>query len=540
MSSLVGHPPTVLLIGPYDPHCGEYTFLAPPLGVWRLAGVLASEGAHVEVFDPNCCLTPPQRALERQLLQSSWDVIGISTTGMTLRFDLELAHLARRLAPRALIVAGGMEATFRPELMYELGPFDLVVLGEGERPLKEIVDRLRRGAPLGGVAGTVERTADGKLIKRPQSALTREELRAAIFSTPYAKMPYAAYWNRLERAYRVGQLPTKAAREARLAEVRSVRLITLNYCPMGCTFCSATNFLHEAQGGVAPIARLEAEECLTMIERILAAHPGVRTIIFQDDIFAFTQDRRVLPLCQAIVAAKTRGQIPRELQFISTNRIDAMSPERLEAMRSAGFRVLGFGIENFSRHVLAEFNKAPIHRHIAPALSAALDLGITPFLDLILSSPRATLQDVAETLREAYQWLRRGCEIGIYPYVVPFSGAAFARDPALAPHTIHARRRVAGTSVEWDQPAKILPMDPVVREAVLRMEELFEREVACLEQDVAHLPSRVRSLVWIHSALPVLAQHGISIADRTEVRAELEARLPRTGGARSPSALATA
>src|SRR5262245_39391654 len=32
--------PRILLIGPYDPHCGEYTFLAPPLGVWRLAGVL--------------------------------------------------------------------------------------------------------------------------------------------------------------------------------------------------------------------------------------------------------------------------------------------------------------------------------------------------------------------------------------------------------------------------------------------------------------------------------------------------------------------
>ena len=44
-----------------------------------------------------------------------------------------------------------------------------------------------------------------------------------------------------------------AAREAHLAEIRSVRLITLNYCPMGCTFCSATNFLHEAQGSVASI-----------------------------------------------------------------------------------------------------------------------------------------------------------------------------------------------------------------------------------------------------------------------------------------------
>jgi radical SAM superfamily enzyme YgiQ (UPF0313 family) len=124
-SSAQGRAVTVLLIGPYDPHCGEYTFLAPPLGVWRLAGTLTAAGVRAEVFDPNCCAGPPQRALERELLCSAWDIIGISTTGMTLRFDLELAHLARRLAPTALIVAGGMEATFRPELMFELGPFDL-------------------------------------------------------------------------------------------------------------------------------------------------------------------------------------------------------------------------------------------------------------------------------------------------------------------------------------------------------------------------------------------------------------------------------
>ena len=186
----------------------------------------------------------------------------------------------------------------------------------------------------------------------PQRGAERAELRDAIFSTPYEKMPYAAYWDRLESAYRLGALPSKAAREAHLAEIRSVRLITLNYCPMGCTFCSATNFLHEAQGGVAAIARLEADECVAMIERIVAAHPRARTIIFQDDIFAFTRDRRVLPLCEAIVAAKERGTIPPQLQFISTNRIDAMSEERLPAMRRAGFRVLGFGIESFSQRCL--------------------------------------------------------------------------------------------------------------------------------------------------------------------------------------------
>jgi len=470
--------PRILLIGPYDPHCGEYTFLAPPLGVWRLAGVLRSAGLDAKVFDPNCCRETPQRALERELSSGVWDVVGCSTTGMTLRFDLELAYLARRTAPQALIVAGGMEATFRPQLMFELGPFDLVILGEGERPLLEIAARLRAGQPLAGMRGTAQRTAGGELVSIPQAAF------------------------------------------------RSVRLSTLNYCPMNCSFCSATNFLQEAQGSVAPVARLDADECLAMIERILAAHPRTRTIIFQDDIFMFTRDRRVLALCDAIVEAKRCGKIPPPLQFISTNRIDAVSEERLAALKRAGFRVLGFGIESFSPRVLQEFNKGHIHRFIEPMLSAALAAGITPFLDIILSSPRATLEDVVETLRGAYAWLRRGCEIGMYPYVIPFSGAAFSRDPELLPHTRHARRQVTGTAIAWDQPAKILPVDPVVREVILRMERGFESSLESLERHAAHLPSRVRSLLWILSAIPVLAELGQSIADESEVRAELCARLP--------------
>jgi radical SAM superfamily enzyme YgiQ (UPF0313 family) len=518
--------PGILLVGPYDPNCGEYTFLAPPLGVWRLAGVLEAAGADVRVFDPNCCSGSPGRALEREILQGDWDVIGISTTGMTLRFDLELAHRARRLAPRALLLAGGMEATFRPELLYALAPFDCVVLGEGERPLLELVSRLRAGAAPGGIAGTAERTADGRILKLPQPALDGTSLREAVFRIPYERMPYRAYWERLEAAYRLGSLPTKAAREARLAEIRSVRLITLNYCPMGCTFCSATNFLHEAQGSVASIARLDADDCVRMLERIVNAHPRVRTIIFQDDIFVFTKDRRILPLCEAIVAAKERDVLPRELQFISTNRIDAMSPERLAAMRRAGFRVLGFGVESFSRRILGEFNKAQISPHIDAALGCALELGITPFLDIILSSPRATLADVAETLRGAWHWLQRGCEVGIYPYIIPFSGAAMANDPALGPFTVHERRRIRGTRIAWDQPVKILPVDPAVCATILAIERDYEVHLAQLQRLGAHLPSRTRSLLWILASLEAMAARGFAVADAAQVQAALQARLP--------------
>src|SRR5258708_19859044 len=83
-------PPKVLLIGPYDPHCGEYTFLAPPLGVWRLAGVLESAGVDAKVFDPNCCREPPQRTLERELRSGGWDLLGVSTPGMPFPFHIQL------------------------------------------------------------------------------------------------------------------------------------------------------------------------------------------------------------------------------------------------------------------------------------------------------------------------------------------------------------------------------------------------------------------------------------------------------------------
>ena len=515
----------VLLIGPYDPHGGEYTFLAPPLGVWRLAGVLQRQDVTAHVFDPNCCVGAPEDALASILERSRWDVIGVSTTGMTLPHDLALAHLAKRLQPAACLVAGGMEATFKPDTLLTLGPFDLVVLGEGEEPLREIVARLAAGSGLEQIHGTVWRDADGALHRAPATALAHDGLASSIAAVPYAQMPYAQYWKRLEASYRVGALPIKAEREARLAEIRSVRLITLNYCPMRCTFCSSTNFLNAAQGSTARIARLDAAECVAMIERIVAVQPEVRTIIFQDDIFVFRNDDRLLPLCSAIVGAKRRGRIPADLEFISTNRIDAMTPEYLTAMRRAGFRVLGFGVESFSLDILREFNKAQIHPLIESVLTTALDAGITPFLDMILSSPRCRLADVAENVRQAFKWTMAGCEVGLYPYVIPFSGAAMADDPELRSSTMWTTRRVAGTSVQWEQATKILPQDPIVREAILEIESTYERALARLSRGGAHLPSRVRSLLWILSALPSLRRRGCHVPSEDDVLRELVRRL---------------
>jgi hypothetical protein len=297
---------------------------------------------------------------------------------------------------------------------------------------------------------------------------------------------------------------------------------------MRCTFCSSTNFLNAAQGSTAKIARLDASECVSMVERIVAAQPGVRTVIFQDDIFVFRNDDRILPLCEAIVEAKKTGRIPHDLQFISTNRIDAMTPSCLAAMRRAGFRVLGFGIESFSLDILREFNKAQIYPLIEPVLETALSLGITPFLDMILSSPRCELADIAENVRQAFKWIAAGCEVGMYPYVIPFSGAAMASDPALRASTMSTTRSVAGSRVRWEQAVKILPLDPAVRDAIVQIEAAYEDWLGRFTEVVPHLPSRVRSLLWVLSAVPVLDGRGCRVPSQEAVARALVQRVPET------------
>jgi radical SAM superfamily enzyme YgiQ (UPF0313 family) len=518
----VNRPINVLLVGPYDPHCGEFTFLAPPLGVWRLKGYLDDRGQYAQVFDPNNCRSDPEAEFRDVLAARQWDIVGFSTTGMTLKYDLSLSSIARRILPESLLVAGGMEATFAPELVSRLGGFDLIVLGEGEKPLAEAARRLQRGEPLFGVESTAVPLVDGQVHRIHGHALNREEYRDAAMRTPHEQMPYADYWRRLESAYAVDALTEKAAREARLAEIRSVRIATLNYCPMACTFCSSTNFLHEVQGKVAKVTRLDAEECLSMVDRAIAAQPAVKTIIWQDDIFVFNNDKRIEPLCEGIIAGKVAGRFPEHLGFISTNRIDAMDGNRLALMKRAGFRVLGFGVESFSRNVLREFNKAQIFRHIDSNLDAAVRLGLKPFLDLIMTSPRGSVADIHTTVTRALYWIGRGCEVGLYPYIIPFSGSAMSRDPELVPHTVGTAVQVPGTNIVWQQPQKILPIDVRARRTIQRIERQFEQRIAKLAAGAAHLPSRVRSLIWIESALPLLAKQGFDVPNAESVTAKIE------------------
>lgn len=493
-----GVEPHVLLVGPYDPAFGEDACLAPPLAVWRIAGVLGAAGARVQVFDPNSDDHAAGDAFATVLTSRAWRLIAFWTTGPTLRFDLALAHLARRLCGAAVIAVSGTEAAFNVEALFRAGPFDLIVLGPGERPLLDLVDRLRQGASARDISGTAWLGASDQIHRLSPPAMDRQSFRAATFLMPYAQMPWRRYWEKLTHAYKLHDLPVRAEREARLAEVQAIRLDTLGGRPMGtpCA-CSPANVSYDAHGARA--TRLEAEDCVSMVARIAAAWPDVKTIVFEDDLFVFTADQRIRPLCEGLMAARRAGDIPPDLQFISTNRIDAMDETRLALMKRAGFRILEFGVESFARDALAEVDKIHIRESITPVLQVALKLGLTPFLDLLLTSPRSGMKDVAFNVTTAFKWLQSGCEASMRPY---------------------------GTSIEWEQPTKILPVDPLVRDAVLRIERTFTECSTTIEAEVARMPARVRSLLWIACAAPVLTSHGENVPTLSASVRALVSRLP--------------
>ena len=81
----------ILLIGPHTELAfAERSFMAPALGVIRLAGYLNKKGHYAESFEPNLpMLTNEGPFLEEVLKSKKWDIIGFSTLEETFIHDIQ-------------------------------------------------------------------------------------------------------------------------------------------------------------------------------------------------------------------------------------------------------------------------------------------------------------------------------------------------------------------------------------------------------------------------------------------------------------------
>lgn len=492
----------VLLVGPYDPFKGEFSFNAPPLGVWRICGFLKNYGIDCQVFDPNLH-ADSYSALESCLTEFTPAVIGFSMTSLTLPYDLALVHLAKKKCPEAICIGGGIGATFEAETVFANSPVDYCIMGEGELTLLHVCQSLEQQGRIeaSAVPGMIYRVA-GELKKNPNPGLTYDLFKNATDSLPYKDMPISAYWEKMLASVN-GEKLSKEAKAERLRDIHSVRLMTSNYCPMQCTFCSYTDFLNTANSGcTVKVVRLSSQDIMEMVKKISRLYLDIRTLIFQDDMFVHKGDDRIIALFEEMAKCRKNGTIPEDITFIASCRVDCMNPAYLAPMRQAGFRLIGYGIESFSRNILREYGKENIHDRITEVLDATLRAGIKPFIDIILVSPYSQMEDVIYTLNKCMEYIDKGCECAINPSVMPLAGSKMAEDPALQGLIKYREVEIPRTGLTLKRGVSIQPKNVLLQDFLATVEQGQRKyfHYFTTEFGVAHFPSRLRSLLFILAA----------------------------------------
>ena len=260
------------------------------------------------------------RTVEQLVRQHDPDVVGLSIMTFQRRTARQIVRLIRGLKPSATIVVGGYDPSLAPEVYGDPGfDADVIVRGEGEATLRELVRALEAGAALDGIAGLSYRGA-GEMRHNPDRPVSR-------LAESEIKLP--------NRAARVLRGYTLLGRQIDVVE-------TSRGCTYDCSFCS----IIEMRGrNFHPYA----------IDRVLAdiadarAH-GARCVFLVDDNITLDV-ARFERLCRAIIDARLH-----RLDYIvqaMTSPIVARGETLAPLMRRAGFRYVFLGIENILPQDLA-------------------------------------------------------------------------------------------------------------------------------------------------------------------------------------------
>jgi anaerobic magnesium-protoporphyrin IX monomethyl ester cyclase len=359
---------SVLIIYPFIRRSIDRSrFRVPPLGPAYVAAAAREAGHDVRLLD--CTFLRRDVALEMALAANA-EVVGISC--MATMLD-DCLWFAERLRGRCrLLVAGGPLPTCDPGAFLE--HFDVVVRGEGEATLVELLAAYQSGADLGAVPGVVTR---GAVVAGAGESTSPAPAPPRPFAPDLDRLPFPAR----------DLLPNAAyIRHGRRRYGSSVTTVmSTRGCPFACEFCSNVVF------GESYRARSPAS-VVDEVEQALAL--GYDRISFADDVFTLERDR-VAGICDEIRRRRLR------FTWECLARVDSLDEPLAREMRRAGCTRVYFGIESGADDVLRLMNKRSTAAQARDAVWAAHRAGLEVGAFFILFYPGETDDTVLETLRFA-------------------------------------------------------------------------------------------------------------------------------------------
>jgi anaerobic magnesium-protoporphyrin IX monomethyl ester cyclase len=370
-----------------------------PLGIASLAALLRKEGHDVMAIACDLSGISVEEGMKK-LLSFKPDFIGISAT--TPGYP-QACHIARILREDtdAAICAGGVHVSARPrETLVECDAFDLVVAGEGERPLLALLALMADRKPLSGSSpppGVFWRNG-GNIVPGP----------AGGFLKDLDELPFPAY-----DLFDVRKCRPPVYFDFALHP--SINLMTSRGCPWRCCFCASKLTMGSFYRTFSPAYIYE-------LIRYLKSDYGIRFISFTDDTLTIRK-QHLIELCDKLQRAGT------DLKWTCFSRSDGMDGRLAKEMAKAGCVGINFGIETGNPKTLARIQKGNRLEDSVHAIDAAREAGLRIVCSFITGFPGETPEMAEDTIKFA---IDLNSDVAIFNTLVPYPGTPVSRE-ALQP-----------------------------------------------------------------------------------------------------------
>jgi len=364
-------------------------------GLLSIAGTLRSNGKEVRYLDLN--VEENRKFIHSRMFFSDReifdlidrniegiDVVLISSLTISFPIMKKVGEYIKFKHPGMPIIMGGIYATLNPDEFVKLHDcYDVVVLGEGEDVIVELVDILTgvSQTDLSTIKGIVWRDKrTGKNILNPGQNFVKD----------LNTLPFPAY-------------------DLMEGEDVVYRVFTARGCPYECTFCAPAYMSGYKLRRIRPGRVMEQLKLLKTEYKVTEFVVGDLTFLgdsaHSKEILRLMIDQRV------------------NVPFWCQSRFDCLDTEGIELLRTAGCCQIALGVESFNQSILEAVRKGIYVNEITEKLMMLKQSGIEVQCYFIIGLPGETKDTVQNTVEFMSYALVEGLihkpHIGVY---VPFPG----------------------------------------------------------------------------------------------------------------------
>lgn len=348
--------------------------ISPPLGLGYLSAYLLQHEHNVSVLD---CLAvgfddieqigqKRRRGLNEEKIKDAIKQYDPHLVGITSMFTSrsrdahKVAQVVKSVNKEIFVVFGGCHASSSfTEVLNDLN-IDMIVIGEGEQTLLEIVNNLSWNKPFDNIKGTAIKKNGSVLINEPRPFI--EDLDLLPFPARDL-FPINSYFKNQKKGVNYN------------IRWPFISMITSRGCPGHCVFCGVKTIWGRRWRARSPVNVVDEIEY--MIKKY-----NVREIVFLDDNISVNRNR-FKDICSEIIKRKL------DIKWSTPNGIAiwTLDEELLRLMKKSGCFKLTFGLESGNKDTLKFIGKKYSYEHANNIIKYANKLGIITLGTFIIGFP---------------------------------------------------------------------------------------------------------------------------------------------------------